>query len=182
MKTGTILFFLAIIFSACAPSPQVIQQALLSTQAALPTTTAYPTYTPNPTYTPYPTLTAQATNTPAPTYTPIIILVTPISSPTPLYTSTITPTPTKTPIPTNTPDPLKADKGAGNYLVNVDIAPGVWRNDSTSSECYWKRSTKTGDIIDNYYGMGSGTIYISPTDFSVELQAECGTWTYLQGP
>jgi hypothetical protein len=182
MKAIIILLLLAIILSACAPSPQAIQQALLSTQAVLPTMTAYPTYTPNPTYTPYPTFTAQATYTPAPTYTPVIIIVTPTLSPTPLYTSTITPTPSNTPVPTNTPNALQADKGPGNYLVNVDIAPGVWRNDGNSKGCYWQRSDKTGDIIANDFGMGGGTMYIAPTDFSVEMDAECGNWTYLQGP
>jgi hypothetical protein len=108
--------------------------------------------------------------------------------------------PTKTPVPTNTASPtvdpqiqtataqaaidlfLKKDHAPGVYLVGVDIAPGVWRNSSTRDDCYWKRADKYGEIIDNYFGFGGGTIYISPMDFQVELNQECGIWTWLSPP
>jgi len=112
-------------------------------------------------------------------------LVTPTYTHTPLYTATITNTPTMTLTPTNTVpptttlDPLKKDKGAGFYLVGVDIAPGVWRSNGTADDCYWSVTKKNGDIIDNHFGMAGGTIYISPTAFQVELLEECGTWTWL---
>lgn len=135
----------------------------------------------------YPTYTALPTYTLVATYTPWVVTAT--SSPTPLYTATITSTPTITPTSTVTPtitatvDVLKLDKGPGMYLVGVDIAPGVWRSTpGISNDCYWKRATKTGDIIDNYFGASGGTIYISPTDFEIELHQECGTWTFLSNP
>ena len=104
------------------------------------------------------------------------------ATPTPLYTPTITLTPTKTIPPTATLNPLQANKEAGIYLVGVDIAPGIWRNNGNNPKCYWQRSTKTGEIIDNFYGMAGGTIYIAPTDYQVELHEECGTWVFLQEP
>lgn len=115
--------------------------------------------------------------------TPQIIVreITQTLTPTPLYTPTITPTPTNTIPPTKTPDPLKAPKGAGFYLVGVDIAPGVWRSDGTGDSCYWAVTSTTGDILDNHFGMAGGTAYISPSGFQVEF-TDCGTWTFLQEP
>jgi hypothetical protein len=92
-----------------------------------------------------------------------------------------TSTPTITPIPTATQSPLFAAKHNGFYLVNSEIAPGVWRSDGSGNECYWKVSTATGDIINNHFGMAGGTAYIPATAFQVEF-SNCGTWTYLQAP
>jgi hypothetical protein len=77
---------------------------------------------------------------------------------------------------------LEMDKRPGFYLVNVDIAPGIWRSTPGAEDCYWKRTDKTGEIIDNYFGFSGVTIYIDPSDFAVELNKECGTWTYLSAP
>jgi hypothetical protein len=163
----------SLLLSACAPSGEAIQKAVDSTLSAIPPATAYPTLTSYPTYTKEPTYTPQATYTKEPIQ---VIVVTPTFTEAPLYTPTITITPPPT------QDPLTADKEPGNYLVGTDIAPGVWRNNGQSSECYWKVSSRTGDIIDNYFGMGGGTMYIPKNAFSVELHEECGTWTYLGPP
>lgn len=123
----------------------------------------------------------QSTQSPYPTYTipstQTAWVVTVTSSPTPEFTPTITNTPEP---PTSTPDPLRADKLPGLYLVNVDIAPGVWRNNGQGDDCYWSVTTETGGIIDNFLGMGGGTIYIPPNAFQVELTPQCGTWTFLK--
>lgn len=171
---------LIIIFlTACSPSPQAIQTAIAGTQMALPTLTAYPTQTPYPTY----------------TIPPAIIVtkvVTETFTPSPLYTPTITSTPTKTLPPTKTPNLastataeqlayLRAHKPDGNYLVGVDIAPGVWRNNSTGDSCYWETSIRTGEIINNYFGPGGGTVYIGSTNFAF-LSKRCGVWTFLSPP
>lgn len=145
--------------------------------------------------TPYPTYTTQPSQTSYPTYTPYntlapqIIVVTATLSPTPLFTPTETLIPTETPIPSETPDPpqiasarLSANKQPGIYLVGVDIAPGLWRSLGHSDDCYWQRSDRTGEIIDNFIGFAGGTIYIAPDDFSVQLNKECGSWTYLEPP
>ena len=83
--------------------------------------------------------------------------------------------------PTSPPEaePM-ADKSAGFYLVNIDKTPGNWRNDGTSDGCYWEVTTQTGEIIDNHFGMGGGTMYVPPNAYEVELHAEFGTWQFLQ--
>jgi len=190
MKTLVIILSLAFILAACGPSSEVIQNAIVGTVAAY---TAYPTYTSQPpysTYTPYPTY------TPQPTLTALVLVITATSPP---YTATTTPTPTITftptitPTPTVTPNSTQTEQARivatqttvhepGFYLVNVDIAPGIWRSSSNLDSCYWARYDRTGEIINNYYGFGGSTIYISPTDFSVELNEDCGVWTYLSPP
>ena len=175
-----ILFLSIVLLTACAPSVSEIQEAIAQTQSAW---TPIPTHTAFPTYTPPPTVAIEVTR---------IVLITPTYMPTPLYTPTITPTPTNTATPTNTPNTtqtaqaqltakLRANKGDGFYLVNVDIAPGVWRSTGTDSSCYWATTTKTGDIIDNHFGMAGGTAYVPTTAFQVEFNG-CGTWIFLSPP
>jgi hypothetical protein len=139
--------------------------------------TVYPTYTsqpPHSTCTPYPTYTQK------PTLTAVIRVIIATSPP---YTATITPTPTDTltptisPTPTLTPNRTQTEQGRlmatqlavhepGFYLVNVDIAPGVWRSSSNLDSCYWSRNDCTGEIVDNYFGFGGSTIFIAPTDLN----------------
>lgn len=141
-------------------------------QATIENFTEVPTNTPYATYTAYPTL------TPLPTYTPEIIVVTATYTATPLYTPTETLTPTNTSTPTSTPDTKTEDKGDGFYLVNVDIAPGVWRSDGTQDDCYWEITDKYDNIINNHFGMAGGTMYIPVTAYQVMME-DCGRWTYL---
>ncbi len=125
------------------------------------------------------------TTTPGPTQTANIIIITVTSSPTPENTPTNTnsPEPTNTAEPTFTPAPTqdktKTDKGPGFYLVGSDIAAGVWRNNGNTDGCYWAVTSKTGDILDNHFGMGGGTMYVNSAGFQVEMSEECGTWIYL---
>lgn len=175
-------------------------------QTAYPTYTPFPTYTPQQTYTPAPTYTALPTLTPVDTVEvtqlivrEVIVTATPLPAPTqrPTPVFTLAPLFTSTPAgPTQPPPPtvdvagtqagraaaaLLAPRPDGNYLVGVDIGPGVWRNDgsaTTSDDCYWERLTKTGDIIDNYIGAGNGTMFVAATDFQVHME-RCGTWTYI---
>jgi hypothetical protein len=108
------------------------------------------------------------------------------------YIPPTTGTPAKTPPPTKTPNLaasataqqlayLREDKPDGNYLVGIDIAPGVWRNNGLTDSCYWETNTRTGEIIRNYIGVGRGTVYIGLTDFSFRSE-RCGTWTFLSNP
>jgi len=73
-------------------------------------------------------------------------------------------------------------KPAGNYLVGVDIAPGVWRNNGTTDNCYWEVTDRSGSIISNDFGMGGGTAYIPASAFQVSFNEDCGVWTYLGSP
>jgi hypothetical protein len=59
------------------------------------------------------------------------------------------------------------------------VAAGVWRNDSTGDGCYWAITSKSGDIENNHYGLGGGTMYVPATGYQVEMGKKCGTWTYL---
>ncbi len=188
----TAVFLLSALLTACAPSDSSIQAAIAQTQAAwtpVPTQTSLPTYTPFPTHTPFPTYTPPPTIAVEVTR---IVMVTATPTPTPLHTPTNTPTPTKTGTPTKTPNAtqtaeakltakLRADKGDGFYLVNVDVAPGVWRSQGTGDKCYWATTTKTGKIIDNHYGMAGGTAFISASAFQVEFNG-CGKWVFVSPP
>jgi len=120
-------------------------------------------------------------------------VTTPTITPNPLFTLTLTEIPTITPTSTNTPLPatataqalanLKSDKEPGHYLVNVEIAPGVWRSQGKLfPHCSWTRYTREGHIIQEYNGIAGGTIYIAPTDFEVEFGLKCGNWSYLGPP
>lgn len=91
------------------------------------------------------------------------------------------------PAPTEKPEKPKTGKEAltdtkapGIYLVGVDIAPGVWRSQGSSDECYWEITTKTGTIIENHSGMAGGTMYIPKKAFQVLLDSECGNWEFLE--
>jgi len=157
------LILALVLMAACKASAAAVQTAISETQAA---------WTPVPSQTRYPTYTLQPV---------VILVVTVTSSPTPLFTPTITLTPSPTLTRTPTLDALKMPHEDGNYLVGVDIAPGIWRNNGTSDNCYWARLTRTGDIIDNYIGYGGGTAYIASTDFGFRSN-RCAIWTYLSPP
>ena len=173
MKTYTAIMALVVVLAGCAgPGLQtqatpIIQTVVVTQIVQAPTLAPLPTYTPYPTYTPVP---------------PVIVTATPIpATPTPIGTPTFTPSPTVTPNVAKTATAearLILPKSDGFYLVNVDIAPGVWRSQGTSTNCNWKRTTKTGDVINMHYGQAGGTIYISSDDFQVQF-SRCGTWVYL---
>ena len=178
MNRFVLMVFLIIILCACAPSEETINLHVVGTIAAIPTQTSYPTTTPYPTYTKFPTYTSFPTFTSQPTYTPQtpeVIYITPTSSPTPKYT------PTETLTATPTEDPLYAPHGPGVYLVNIDIGHGIWRSDSTlkNDGCYWEITDNTGDIHNNYLGFSGGTMYLSQNAFQVEMDEDCGMWTFF---
>ncbi len=70
--------------------------------------------------------------------------------------------------------------GAGTYIVNVDIEPGVWRADSPES-CYWARlrgfSGGMRDLISN--NNGGGTVTIRATDKGFK-SSRCGLWRKIK--
>ena len=156
---------------ACASPQSLIQTAIAGTQSIwtpVTTQTAYFTYTPQPTI----FITKIVTET----YTPIPVFTSTIS-----FTPTNTLSPTKTATPSLTINPLAVSHGNGVYLVGIDIAAGLWRSFGSQTDCYWTLTTRTGDIINNYFGMAGGTMYVSPSVFEVLLE-DCGTWNYLGLP
>ena len=160
-----------------------------ATYTKLPTNTPYPTYTKIPTGTFYPTYTKIVTNTPYPTYTKV-----PTYKPYPTYTEipTQTKVPTYTPFPTQTADIqyivitptaderlITQDKDNGFYLVDTEIAKGVWRSDPGSSKCYWKITDINGNIIKNFLGESGGTISLTNDSYQLEI-ANCGPIHFFQ--
>lgn len=135
--------------------PKILKSTTMNTIASKPTTAKPPTEIPPTRAMPTKTKTQ----------------ITPSLTPIPPMSPTVTPTVS-----------LTSTKGPGIYLVNVDIAPGLWRNTGSSNDCYWKLTDRTGKILDNFYGMTGGTIFISPEVFQVELDPECGNWEYLGPP
>jgi hypothetical protein len=180
------LVLIGLALSSCKPSASAIQVALEGTIASW---TEVPSQTSLPTCIPVPTVAIEvtrlvvvtATSSPTPVSSPTITL-TPTSS----YTPTRTSTPTRTPNATQTAqarlmERLTAPKSDGFYLVDVDIAPGVWRSTGTGDSCYWEITTRSGDIINNHFGLSGGTAYIAASAFQVRFQ-DCGQWVFLSPP
>jgi hypothetical protein len=196
MKKCFLLITVVLLLCACTPSAGTIQTAIAQTQGPItqtqmaiaqtqtfaPSLTSIDTLTPSRTATPVFTMTSFQTATPLFTLTPSQI-ATPLFTMTPseTATSTFTSTSTDTWTPTATINPLTLARGDGYYLVNVEIAPGTWRNNGTDEHYNWVTTTRTGAIIRDYFGPGSGTAYIGPTDFAFQA-TRCGTWTFLSGP
>lgn len=166
MKRNLIILIISLFLSGCQTPPATVDpvivqntaQALANiivakTQAAWssPTTAATATFLP----------TSTITNTP-----------------TNVATSTPSNTPTATMPPPPTIDVRYGSKDDGFYLVNIDIAPGVWRSTGTRDNCYWATTSKGGGINDNHFGMSGGTALITSGDFQVEFTG-CGVWEYL---
>jgi hypothetical protein len=170
--------FCSLILSACGSESPAVQTvaADLAAVSVAETVAAVPTHTPLPTHTAFPTY------TPAPTQTPRIVVVTATPTQTPEFTPTITLTPSDTPLPTATTDPRFTRKPAGFYLIGEEIAPGIWRSRGDGESCYWSITTRVGEIMENFYGMAGGTVFIPPEGFQVELQRGCGDWEYIGPP
>jgi hypothetical protein len=77
-----------------------------------------------------------------------------------------------------TSDPSAPFKGDGTYIVNVDIAPGLWKSDGAGS-CYWARLSNFSGTLkaiianDNATGPTFVQIGVGDTGF---LSSGCGTW------
>lgn len=125
-------------------------------------------------------------------------VVTATFTPTPINSPTITPTPTNAQPPTRTFTPtrtpnvaqtstaralarLQRDFGEGFQLVGVDIAPGLWRSNGSQTNCYWARTDRNNNILDNHFGLAGGTVNIRASDFQFESR-KCGSWTYIGAP
>jgi len=180
-RQSLIIFASIFLFCSCSAienrlEPTIEARVLSGVDEGIKTKVA--NFTEVPSNTPYSTFTAFPTFTPYPTYTPKIVIVTATFTSTPKHTPTITMTPTNTSTPTNTPDVTKMEKPDGFYLVNTEIAPGVWRSNGDQDNCYWEITTSTGNIINNHFGMAGGTMYIQSSAFQVMLE-DCGKWTYL---
>jgi hypothetical protein len=72
--------------------------------------------------------------------------------------------------------------GDGMYLVGVDIAPGTWRSEGSSS-CYWERLSgfggDPGEIIANGLSDDPQIVTIGASDAGFE-STDCGMWSKSQ--
>lgn len=91
-----------------------------------------------------------------------------------VHAPTSTVTVTATPAPP--PGPKTTIPSSGTYLVNVDIAPGIYRTNGGYG-CYWARlrSLDTDDVIDNNVSDGPQVVEIKPTDMAFLTKA-CASW------
>ena len=71
----------------------------------------------------------------------------------------------------------------GSYRVHRDIAPGTWRSDAGTRDCYWERlSGFTGEveqIIDNNFGNGPMVVEIADSDVGFKATEDCGVWVKI---
>lgn len=177
-----LIIFLAFILSACAPAATPIVERVEITREV--EVTRLSEVTREVLITELAEVTRIVERVVTATYTP-----SPLFTPTETLTPSQTPTPTRTATATQTPNVartataqafarLTRPVGDGFYLVNVDIAPGVWRSAAGSDNCYWARTDREGDILGNHFGLSGGTVNIRATDFQVEFKS-CGRWEYI---
>ena len=95
-------------------------------------------------------------------------------------TAVPSPSPTRTPTPIPTPAGLATTFGDGVHVVGTDIAPGTYRNSSSSGGCYWERLSGFGgtldEIIANEFAEHRQLVTIEGTDVGFSSE-DCGTWT-----
>jgi len=78
-------------------------------------------------------------------------------------------------------DETKQPKLNGLYEVGKDIAPGRWisMEPMTRDGCYWARISRTGNIIDNHYGVAGITVNVGQSDAVVEFDG-CGYMLFAE--
>jgi hypothetical protein len=179
-RFAALLIFL--IISACAPSQQAIQTAIIQTQSAwtaVPSQTPYPTQTAYPTYTsiPSPTRTLLPTFTPLPTSTPTSI--SPVTLTAISKSATALQVMYEVTFTAEVIGTLRATRNDGYYLVGSEIAPGNWRSTGTSDNCYWELDDENGNIIANDFGMAGGVIHIPSDAYQLQVK-DCGDIVFLK--
>ena len=115
--------------------------------------------------------------------------MTPTPSPTPIPSSTPSPTPTPTVTPTRPPSPTPSIAPArtppvafldGTHRVPQDIAPGIYRTTTYTTDCYWTRlrgfESGLEDIIASRIGSGYQVVTIGRRDAGFD-SVGCGAWT-----
>jgi hypothetical protein len=83
--------------------------------------------------------------------------------------------------PSSTPtDPF----GPGTWLVNQEVAPGLWQNSDSSEGCSWSRLSSLDGSPSSVNGVGFGftviTIELTEADRAFDSKG-CGTWSRV-GP
>ena len=69
--------------------------------------------------------------------------------------------------------------GDGIYIVGAQIAPGVWRSQSSDQRfCYWARRKYDGVVLNSYYGLPGIEMRVQASDYEIEFDG-CGMWVYM---
>lgn len=71
----------------------------------------------------------------------------------------------------------------GQYVVGVDLHPGLWRSSAMTSSCYWARLANLAgedEILANDIGSGPRVVEILATDAGFE-SSRCGPWKRATG-
>lgn len=66
----------------------------------------------------------------------------------------------------------------GTFVVGQTILPGTWRTDPGVRDCYWERTSGSGDIIDNNFvtfAPAGATVTIRSSDGGF-VSERCGIW------
>jgi hypothetical protein len=75
--------------------------------------------------------------------------------------------------------PSRTHFGAGMYIVNTDVAPGIYRS-AAGKDCYWQRMSDftgqtTSGVIANGIGTAHPVVTIKASDRGFS-SSRCGTW------
>jgi len=167
MRSVFLAVLVAVIAVGLMACEQEEEEAATATPSPAATATATPEATPSPQATPTPEATATPEATPSP-------------EPTPTPETTPTPEPTPTPETTPTPAGPGTTFGDGTHVVGTDIAPGTYRNSSSSGGCYWERLSGFGgsmdEVIANEFTTIRQLVTIKETDVGFSAE-DCGRWT-----
>ncbi|MCX6019107.1 MAG: hypothetical protein NTZ50_11535 [Chloroflexi bacterium] len=83
-------------------------------------------------------------------------------------------------LPALSPAKQAAAKRDGIYIIGLNMTPGRWRSNGSGMKCYWEKSDRDQEIIDNHLGEASVIVNIEPMTFEFYTTG-CGTWTLTQG-
>lgn len=66
---------------------------------------------------------------------------------------------------------------SGTFLVGTEIQPGTYVVEGEIENCYWERTDRTGEIIDNGFSVGARRVEVTirASDYSFHNE-HCGEW------
>lgn len=87
------------------------------------------------------------------------------------------------PAPPAPPAPATTMDHDGTYTVGSDIVPGAYGSAGPvgNGTCYWKRVSRTGDIIDNALTKKAQVVQIDANDASFKTSG-CQPWQITDAP
>jgi hypothetical protein len=71
---------------------------------------------------------------------------------------------------------VKGAEGVSLLEDEGEILPGTYRTEGDLEDCYWERTTKGGDIIDNQFATAARSITVTVKSGESFTARDCGTW------